>query len=209
MRSNDQTYISSIGFGDPDKSSTLHDKACKYLTSDEVVEKILMMYSDKVPIRKSRESDKLYKIARKHEIPGPGLLDADNKIIDLIRINKILFYSTSMELPLNQEAKNFKRMVGFIDCRIEAGLDSREFIYIEVKIHPVSINEIMRQIFFYKEYIQHTHKFVLAHKFNMSDDDKKILKLSKIDTIFLGTNFDKWVESQSKISSTNTDIEGI
>lgn len=178
--SHDKTYIASLGFSDPDKNLSEHDLACRYLCEKENVLSLV----------------KNFGTPRRWWEPNP-------------------YVAALQECPINQESGSFKRTIGFadviLDCYIPTGRKKEETYgktvetvfeanhlnaLIEVKIKPQSINTAIRQLKFYKTYME-KYKcmvFILATRFKITENDIKNLKENEIEHIFLGDMFTKYLK---------------
>lgn len=77
-------------------------------------------------------------------------------------------------------------------------------IAIEVKINPVGIGEAIRQIKFYRSFVGRNTTFVLATRYEISQDDSDLLKAESIHHVHLGRAFGKWTADRAKNSVPST-----
>lgn len=198
----DKTYISSLGFDDPDKKDSVHDSACQYLT----------------------EKDNVLSLLKTFEFSGS---EFDYNWVNTYLSHKELKYKIKsiFELPINQESGTFKRTIGFIDIYLnltwtltkieeyqkyennkwQTSTRLKEYfsnVAIEVKIKRTGIGDIIRQIKFYKGYADRKidlRNFILATKFNITKREKEILLSENIYHIYLGETFDKYHDSKKDL----------
>lgn len=74
-------------------------------------------------------------------------------------------------------------------------IQRREDRCVEVKILPISLGDILRQINLYREYIGNV-PFVLATVFDLSVASVKVLQDDNITPVFLGAKFKAWAREQ-------------
>jgi hypothetical protein len=182
MHSYDRTLIASLGFADPDKREPLHDLACQYL-------------AEPGPSRKLWEA-----ILAKH---FTSKWSPDQK---LARRNFHEFVITKGE-------GKYKTTIGFIDLKIEysrvveaAKPDGSTYedcwqmanLAIEVKVHPVPIGDVVRQINLYKQFVNDNLSepltgWLLATTYQLSEGDAALLRSQLIHWAHLGENFQRWI----------------
>jgi hypothetical protein len=148
------------------------------------------------------------------------------------------------ELPLNKGQGKYKTTLGFLDAVLSFSWSERRVgnitynhpsldtsallksvdyekslsgvLFVEVKISPVGVGDILRQIAFYKEYIPlgsegHSDQYwnylsrlksnfvrwVVVTDFDLSKEDKKQLQQHHISHFKLGPKFEEFVEKAS------------
>ena len=79
----------------------------------------------------------------------------------------------------------------------------KEDICVEVKIKPVGLGEILRQIGLYREYVS-ANRWILAAAFEMSADFVETLRSENIVAVHLGDNFRKWAAERQVAPSSNS-----
>ncbi len=172
MHAHNRTYLTSIGFADPDKKESLHDKACMYLAEKEQAEKL----SEMVGPRKG-ERGVLYRKCVRAELEKPAKV----RMFADVYVTGVWMHATSDHRE--QEVWS-------------------EF-FIEVKILPTSLAEVLRQMNLYKQHF--CEMAVLATAYDISEDEAAILKNENIIHVRLGDNFAKWCARKSEVHKS-TDI---
>jgi hypothetical protein len=69
---------------------------------------------------------------------------------------------------------------------------------VEVKVMPVSMGEIVRQVTLYREHLK-ADGWVVATAFAVTTPDLDELTEAKIRHVRLGTHFDRWALAQSQL----------
>jgi hypothetical protein len=186
MRSSDRSLITSLGFADPDKRERLHDLACQFLGEGSVAPRLLDGHRIEVP-RRALRKENLEWIDRKYEVHF-----ARNNVRSLTTI-------------------------GFLDLLIEYGIRDTSpggldelysyFILVEVKIHPVPVGDILRQMGFYQEHMltgdmtAQWHHSVVATAFDLGPRDVEALYTKGIHHIRLRTQFREFCEERERETS--------
>ncbi len=216
MHSSDRTLAAKLGFADPDKKDPDHDLACQYLASEEITRQLVeKFFRPRIaacgPVRKKVE-DRYYGTT---EVTGErrlicfeydaalevpiskgegkykttiGFLDVDiNLCAETEEIGKQLIHKTQWR------SENGKAVEHKWD---ETKDYKNEHIYelrmiIEVKVNPVGIGDILRQIALYREYCQAT-RWLVATTYPMKTIDVSTLEKSNIGHIQLGELFEEW-----------------
>jgi hypothetical protein len=204
MHSSDRTLIARLGFADPDKGDIRHDLACQYVASDGNARKLLARVIDPkyyYHIRQNLESLKFR---------GQSFLNME----------KCIFGPVTMEMPISKGEAQYKTTIGFVDVRIGYNLTvTREGeqnlnaawlnmepewepvrddisiegnIFVEVKIRPVGLGEILRQINLYREFIdkRYDSSWVLATVYMPSASAVWSLREAGVTHVFLGRDFE-------------------
>jgi len=152
--SHDKTYISSLGFNDSDKKTSEHEEACFNTISDYAVDQITKFLQETM----------------------------------FNMYNKVKFEKFELEKVLNQSSGSYCRTIGFIDIvlfykvtREGRCVDFPTMVNVEVKIGKTNITDVIRQIKFYKSYLDSDNrKFILITKYDISEIEKKIIRNENI-----------------------------
>jgi hypothetical protein len=190
--SSDRTLLTQLGFADPDRKNERHDRAIQYLAQGEMMKRMVEVCGV-VPVSTVKNA----RVAQRRLTP-------------------------EFERPVVKGSGDYRMIVGFLDLtlwmhvdweedREEQHYDRRtrqdlvttsteqwtmsEAIVIEVKITPVSIGEVLRQLNLYREFFiaRLARAWVLATDYPISEGDRIVLKASKIWHVRLGSGFDEYL----------------
>lgn len=183
MHSHDRTLLSRLGFADPDKKDRMHDLGCQYLALPE-----------------NRE-----RIAR-----------------DVLGRPDISFSKQPIfESPIVKGEGKYQTVVGFIDVVLSGFVKTTEvedpgacsyfhrWLAIEVKITPVGIGEILRQIKLYRQFRAADNlRWMVATSFPLSANDVAILKGAGVYHVRLGDAFQAWAAAQgTEVADASDSLE--
>jgi hypothetical protein len=194
MHAHQRTLLASLGFNDADKGDPRHDLACQYLTTPENLAKIVRMADErKANNVRSRQEYMLSK--------GDGQYKTTIGFIDV----------AAWFFCIGDQSKDYKGQPQF-DNHGKPFYDHHHYgIGLEVKIQPVGVGTILRQINLYKGYPpvpprdKFTHWFV-ATAFPVSSADIVVLKNEGILHIFLGDKFNDFVEQSGAPGAIPADM---
>lgn len=167
----DKTYLASLGFADTDRKTPEHDKACQYLAQFHVANELIVKFV--------------------------GTNEAIAK--RMVQINP------KFEYALTKGHDQYKSTLGFLDlvipCEFPMRFDSGEVgacagrLLIEVKITPIPVSEIIRQINFYREYafVGSLSKWIAALRFDITLEELQMFDREKINVVRLGAKFDEFL----------------
>lgn len=187
----DRTLLANLGFADPDKKLPEHDIACQYIAQPENLHSI----ASKLIGRKSNgDSWKNYE-----------WVPYEREWIDLLSVHDVSF-----EFPISKGRGQYKTTIGFLDLIFHARYHSRETcgdevkyggetdkFAIEVKITPVLVASIIRQINLYREFESaQGFRWLLVTHFPISKEDNQMLKSATILHVRLGSKFDAFLARQ-------------
>lgn len=186
MRSSDRSLITSLGFADPDKRERLHDLACQFLGEGSVAPRLLDDH--------------------RIEMPGYTLQKENLEWID-----------RKYEVHFARDTGRTLTTIGFLDLLIEYGIKhysrdgteqlAKYLILVEVKIHPVPVGDILRQIGFYQEHMTvgdmtaRWHRSVVATAFDLGPRDVAALYTKGIHHIRLRKQFREFCEERERETS--------
>lgn len=170
--------ISAFGFSDPDKKNKLHDLACEYLRT-VAADKLVRAFA-------------CFRIHRKTDVLGT------------------LQTTGRSEVPLIKGDGQYKTLMGFVDVEIQwtRSLDGKYFdsghISSEVKVAPVPVGQIVRQILFYKEFELDFGQWVLATTYPMAEADRlSLIESHCIHHVQLGSAFKDWIGNREALAKSN------
>lgn len=168
MHASDRTLIARLGFADPDKRDQLHDLACQYVVQPAAVEAmgLAVVASDKSTT--------------------PLRLDPSSR--------------AQFECPISKGEGQYKTTIGFVDVVLPMGYDYLTKwhpvpVFVEVKIAPVGLGEVLRQIRLYEEYVG-GQLWVLVAAFELSESLVRGLRDEHVKPVQLGPNFRAWAAEQ-------------
>jgi len=165
--SHDKTYISSLGFGDPDKKGSEHEEACFMLCQKDGIDnitKLLYMFGKYKELK-----------CKKYELEKV-LNQESGSFKRTIGFIDIQYQYTRTSKYRNNEGKIVKWE------------DRPLTVNIEVKIHKTNLTDVIRQIKFYREYFEKEDRiFILITKYKITEQEIAILWNENI--IYSGLDF--------------------
>jgi hypothetical protein len=219
----DKTLLARFAFADPDAKDPLHDLGCEYIALEENALKLLNMIKY-VPddVGKEITSDSLYfETDSGLRVPFAGkfkyrITEIDRKV------------RSHVESILTKGQDQYMVTIGFLDVDtswtvrhrrvgkdsanekypdLDDWLDYRGRIVTEVKISPIGIGDLVRQMNLYREHVEMTHQrgdaraqFFVAAAFDVNDYFQSALNREGIHLVRLGDNFTTWAAKQSTSS---------
>lgn len=200
MHSHDRTLLARLGFADSDKTNPEHDRACRYLSLPE-----------------NREA--LFRVARV-PMKGEALEYVGND--DAEEPTAVAWEAETdavCEFAISKGAGQYKTTIGFADVvlRAQRRALSSDFganppvwratpvIGIEVKVASVSWADALRQINLYRGYLDNL-SWILAVRYNVTEEYVAALKREKIAVIRLGPKFQEWMAQDKKVTVSLEEI---
>ncbi|HLD90212.1 MAG TPA: hypothetical protein VI911_04230 [Patescibacteria group bacterium] len=199
--SHERTLLASLGFSDPDKRDRRHTLACQYLCREDVALKLAGMIW---PNGDHPTDEEMVRIAS----------DPSDRRRRSEWTTGLTFVSSVIEAPIT---KSHGYLVGFVDVvlrvrlsivgfaevrpyshevRVWRGSGDVRLAMVEVKVKPVDIGDIARQMALYREHTDGV-KFVVATCWRMSADDRATLRDKGIRTIYLGEPFEEYCRARN------------
>jgi len=198
--SHTKTQLAALGFRDPDKKEPRHDWACQYLAQPPVFFKMI--------------------VAMAHAVdPEPLGFNAEK-----------FGFTSNLEFMLTKGLGKYKTTLGYLDMfprlRIIGTLDDKPVdlqwdLIVEVKIQPVPIGDVLRQMALYREFASakplrqnddgspHPEtplvtKFIkggvshalLVTDFDLDATDVQTLQKARIGHVRLGQGFEDYVTAR-------------
>jgi len=220
MHSHDRTLLAKLGFADADKGDRRHDLACRYLATPEVARRLIAsIYPDTPTVVDlhdglvEREGRKLFSIedGPHHQLEAP-VSKGEGQYKTTIGFVDLLLRFSVVEVFAGRRRWRFEQGCGperwsaymsetrikelpWSDWREESALREHRLpclLGVEVKIRPVGVGEILRQVNLYREY-QPTTTWVAATAFPMTAADVASLREQKVRHALLGRGFEEFV----------------
>lgn len=228
MASN-RTLLANLGFNDPDKSSKKHDLGCHFLVQPHIIEKItknsknlffptkdILFYGHTHDKDSNKSTHLKYCANGKYiinttlntEVPitkGENQYKQTIGFIDGI-IETVIFRESDEYQCENNESHRSEegKCIWKTDFTKNLSSFSDWKFFVEIKITPQKVGDIIRQINLYREYLSlkcYYGSFILAYNFDLSEIEIKALEKENIICIKLGKQFDDWCVEQLNIKS--------
>ena len=230
MHSYDRTLLSKLGFADPDKRNPEHDQACLYLTQPDVARKVAawMMelrgeWTDKFGLL--RFSKVRFASSQEHHLQkGFGQYATTIGFIDVVYqfegIVEGVQTSKYVEVPSSKFKGEFVNKL--VPCEpVPRQLPPDHWkMFVEVKIAPVSIGDVLRQLNLYASYFVNKYedraglqdqpvpidktlpRGLLVAPWDASAAELDALRKSGYEFLKLGKAFNDWKQSLSTKGDT-------
>lgn len=214
MHSFDRTLIAKLGFSDPDKKNPRHDLGCLYLKDPEVRAKLgewMLSRIQKLAIPRKETEERSTVLEVKFPVP-------------------------KLEYHLAKGSGQYATTIGFLDARFDIELIVEHYedsysaydragrppklsrkvrsqtwpLFAEVKIEPVGVGDILRQLNLYRSYFEiggYSERprapypgvpyGILFTSFQLSPAESTAINEAGYGCIQLGTKFDQWCKEQN------------
>ncbi len=180
MHSSDRTLLAKHGFDDRDRREPSHDLACQYLAQPESSHRRGLDISAAATVGNPKFEHPLIK--------GEGKYRTTIGFIDLI-------------IPC-------RAVVRFVDPQTFKAVHIFEDSYkmcIEVKVNPVGIGDLLRQIKMYQEYMDsECTVWIVATTYAISRIDQDTMRTESIEHVQLGDRFKSWAEDTGASGSSSS-----
>lgn len=221
VHSHDRTMLSSLGFADPDKKNPEHDDACKYLMQDAVIEKLVIgLNHDFMPNAATRADWQNltlwtdahrprhpYRVRVRDKAMEYHLQKGSGQYATTIGFVDVLFTAAFPHTRFVRETQRKDYVDGKYTTIVtpahylEDSLDVRCFV--EVKITPVSVNEILRQMNLYRSYIDtepyyNPYTGLVITAWELDAADETALLQARYKHFHLGQGFQDWKNNRPK-----------
>ena len=224
MYAHDRTMVAKLGFADPDKRNPQHDLACQYLALPEVIgraSKLLGLERAAAPYRQQyegsdetgTESTQIGRcgVAFEHQITkGSGQYRTTIGFADLVyRFERLINWTGRVMRKRPGGSGRWGRPDRLPDSQGVRHVN----VGVEVKIAPIGIGDVLRQIKLYRAYTDNSTQYcdglssdivrwIVATAYPLSALDLQSLTNERIVHVFLGGAFRAFVESQAEASGT-------
>jgi hypothetical protein len=210
MHAHDRTMLAKLGFLDPDRREPLHDLACGYLTLHETVSRLVQLLGLNQPPAEVHDSvDGLQRTATMSKAVVSHKVNLEWEVAkghDQYRTT-IGFADVLVSFYVEEVYSNVR--VRRPDQPQKCGLfrgpqwqRAKDVAYgesltygIEVKILPVSVGDLIRQIKLYRSY-SGVPRWIAATSYSLTPSEVSSLGNEGILHIRLGPGFDEYVESR-------------
>jgi hypothetical protein len=176
MRTQEQTLLARFGFRDPDHGDERHYLACKYLALPDTHERLVRC------------------------VDPSGLPQSERRCVDHGQMVVFEQRSYTLERPIKKDG-GF--VVGFLDLVLQARwahvpADNAWCIWselvVEVKVRPVPIDDIVKQVALYMEFVERRCPFVVATAFDLRMSDVDVLRTVGAHHVRLGRGFETYLQ---------------
>jgi hypothetical protein len=99
---------------------------------------------------------------------------------------------SKMEVPISKGYGQYKTTIGFLDLVIGYNFA------VEVKILPIGVGDLLRQVNLYREYVP-DHSWIVVTAYDISPADKAALMAEGVRHLRLGPAFDDWCREQERL----------
>lgn len=208
----DRTQLTQrLGFLDPDKKEPRHDRACQFLAADDNMRALLPLYFKLDPpvcstmrVVLKTELEKALTKGSGQYATTLGFIDVATKVRRLFKHVRPDFQPLAGRPKDERYCTHCKRFAygGSVNDESALEWDARSQMWthenapaclaVEVKIQPVSVAEVLRQVNFYREYIR--ADWVVATAYDLTEVDVQTLVNAQIKWIRLGAKFEAYVQ---------------
>jgi len=211
MHAHDRTMLANLGFADPDKRNPLHDLACQYLALPGTADKIVgLLGLEHGPEAYREEFDccleegaetrrvRVSHVAFEHPIvKGSGQYRTSIGFADLVLGLDVETERTGV----TERRKDYRGVWGRPEKKRDLRSTWRRLVGMEVKIAPVPIGDVIRQVKLYGSYTdrqscQEIHRWVVTTAYPISSLDVQCLRNERITHVVLGEGFKQFVADQ-------------
>jgi hypothetical protein len=208
MYSHERTMLAKLGFADPDRREPLHDVACRYLSTEPAVRRLVTHLG----------------LER-----GPTTIQGINHLGKVERAEKSEHFAShyaTLEREISKGQGQYRTTVGFIDLTLRIDIEERctnvmrmpqdtyhgplvwtpaedytcrmpyEFA-IEVKVNPTTMGDLIRQLNLYRSY-SYIRDWIVATAYPLTSDDVECLKAQRLRHVQLGKHFQAYCEQQQQ-----------
>lgn len=220
MRSQDRTLLASLGFADPDKGDELHSLACRYLALPESAP-VLLRHLEKPEAPHNSETEDFQREATISdavvykrpifEFPiskGEGqykttigfadliiAYEVTQRIVGRFREKKDIWDKTDNHKYMGRAWEEWKPL--------NSNGVSRGSLVVEVKIGRVGVDQIIRQLNLYREYLSQDYRlsvggYATVTGFPIDEGEMLQLRSAGVRHYTLGAGFDRYFAAQKE-----------
>ncbi|MBC8356550.1 MAG: hypothetical protein H8E66_31605 [Planctomycetes bacterium] len=210
MHSHERTMLAKLGFADPDRREPLHDVACHYLVTPDAVRRLIRClaiehgpepYADNSG-DEERTSQFLRKVAshrvtRECEIAkGWGQYRTTVGFADLV----LQLHIEEHHREAQKRTRNVPDGRGNLTWTewhpvADFVWQSNEEVGVEVKVTPVAVSDVVRQVKLYRSY-SGIRTWVVATTYQITRADLECLRNERFQHVYLGEHFQAFVAEQ-------------
>jgi hypothetical protein len=211
MHTHERTLLAQLGFADLDRQQTLHDLACQYLSTPETLQRladyleiahgptpqeetwICNSYKTHRQYLQSQQVSNIrvtleYEISKGQEKYRSTIGFADLALAIEVQVKQTNVQERQIDRYPVREPAEWSDWQAKLD-----GVDRKELFYgIEVKVTPVSVHEIIRQVKLYRSYSPIT-AWIVATTYDLSEPEARCLTNENIRHLRLGGKFNEYV----------------
>lgn len=215
MSSYDRTLLARLGCSDRDKQEARHDLACQYICQPETVEKLvrlLRLEHGPMPFRVAEQTREVMGLCAAaigqqsvaYGVPvekGTGMYKSTIGFVDVVLCFKLLRHEYDLRYRLRRRHDSpwdeWKE-------EQESSCPSTISIGVEVKIAPVPVGSLIRQINLYRSYTSHRlprgeeleiSRWVVATDYDIPPVDLASLTNERVVHVRLGQCFEDFVQA--------------
>lgn len=147
---------------------------------------------------------------RRHDLAGQYLIQPEvaTKIVKLFTEEGFVYERGNLEIPLTKGSAQYKTFIGFIDGALYFRTAANNWevqLFFEVKIHPETAGNVLRQLKLYEEFLDGGAVELLVTAYDVSPADQALFKANGITCVRLGEAFDEFVKAQEAASKTHNE----
>ena len=210
MHSHERTMLTKLGFADPDRREPMHDLACRYLATPDAVRRLTRCldiehgpepYADnsgyEERISQVRRKVTSHRVNRECEIAkGVDRYRTTVGFADLVlQLNVEEQYRDVRMRRRNTRDGHGNLTWSEWEPLADRSEHSREQVGIEVKVTPVSVSDVIRQVKLYRSY-SGVPTWIVATTHQITRADLECLKNERLQHVHLGERFEAFVAEQ-------------
>jgi hypothetical protein len=214
MHSHDRTLAASLGFQDPDKGDPRHDLACQYLATPDVARKVVGAFVlPTLTRRAARHFRDDFRGKSWYEFDRLGIPQYELPVVKGAGDYRSVIGFVDLAIPLSLNSRavgqvaqgrewdgNRQVLTRWED--IDEVFPHEAAVFVEVKVGPVPVGTILRQINLYRTFgplglPECDSSWVLATVSPYDSSDLAVLKSAGIHHVRLGEAFDAWCREKS------------
>ena len=210
MHSHERTMLAKLGFADPDRREPLHDVACQYLATPGAVRRLIRCLAiEHGPEAYAENSGNVdwasqverkvtsHRVNREHEIAkGSGQYRTTVGFADLV----LQLHVQEHHREVRTRTRNVRDGRGNLKWSEWSSVADQvdrlhEEVGVEVKVTPVAVSDVIRQVKLYRSY-SGVPTWVVATTYQITRADLECLKNERFQHVYLGKHFQAFVAEQ-------------